>query len=75
MPHAGRECGLHNALRAEDVVAQRFEHVLLHERHVFMRGGMEDCGGRIALHHGGHRGTIPNIDDDGHCVEASKTAA
>jgi len=49
-----------------DVVEDSLLRVLLHQRHVLVRCGMEDDVGMVRIEQPGHAGLITHVSDDGH---------
>ena len=66
MLDVGFDCGIHNIASALDVVRHCFEHVVFHERHVLVRGGVEYGVRAIELENLRHPRAVANVRDDRH---------
>ena len=62
---AGVERGVDDVLRAEDVVGDRFDDVVFHERHVFVCGGVEDCARVVLREDCAEAAGVADVGDDG----------
>ena len=63
---AGLGSDLGERPRGERVVAHRLERVRLHQRHVLVRGGVEDDRGPVALEDAPHLGAVLDVADHRH---------
>jgi hypothetical protein len=50
---------------AKDVVEASLHHLMLHQRHVFVGGGVEDHGGPVGVEDGGQRTRVAHVPDIG----------
>src|SRR6185312_13319758 len=58
--------GVHDVGGAVDVVGDRLDDILFHERHVLVRGCVEDCVGTTVVEDGVHALSVADVRDHGH---------